>query len=138
MAGQSKFRYSNSAFTEEHETFIILKYGEVGCISKVKRSFETRFFPKNPRKVPHQKQFQRLVDRFLKTGSVNQQPPPGPKLITADINRVKDYFNMNPRTHLRVAMIDLYMSIGKIWKILRKDLNFKPNRPHTAQILSCL
>ena len=136
MAGQSKFRYSNSAFTEEQETFIILKYGEVGCITQVKRSFGTRFFPKNPRKVPHHYQFHRLVDRFLKTGSVNQQPPPGPKLITADINRVKDYFNMNPRAHLRVAMIDLDMSIGKIWKILRKDLNFKPYRPHTAQILS--
>ena len=67
------------------------------------------------------KQFQRLVDWFLNTGSVNQQPLPGPRLITADINRVKDYFTMNPRAHLRSAMVDLDMSIGKIWKILRRE-----------------
>ena len=66
---------------------------------------------------------------------MNQQPPPGLELITLDINRVSDYFTMNPRAHLREAMADLEMSIGKILKMLRKDLNFK-YRPHTAQILS--
>ena len=66
MAGQSKFRYSNSAFTEEQETFIIFKYGEVGCITQVKRSFGTRFFPKNPRKVPNKTNSKDLLTGSLK------------------------------------------------------------------------
>ena len=66
---------------------------------------------------------------------MNQKPPPGLELITLDINRVSDYFTMNPKARLREDMLDLDMSIGMILKMLIKDLNFK-YRPHTAQILS--
>ena len=132
----SKMR-KNSPFTEEQQTFIILKYGEVGSISQVKRAFGTRFHPKHPRNAPSFCQIQRVVDRFLTTGSVNPSSPPGlPPTLEGDITRVKNYFDRNPRAHLRAAMVDLDMSIGKVWRILRKNLKYKPYRPHTAQILS--
>ena len=38
---------------------------------------------------------------------MTQETPCDLELITADINREKDYFTMDPRAHLNVAMVDL-------------------------------
>ena len=53
-----------------------------------------------------------------------------------DITRVKQFFRRRPKAHIRLASDQLGMSFGKIWTILRKNLNWKPYRPHLGQILS--
>ena len=138
MAGLSKFSLrKNSPFTEEQHTFIILKYGELGNVTLVRRAFGSRFFPKNPREVPDRKQIQRVVTRFLTSGSVNPAKSVGkPSTSEQDVMAVKEFFIRNPRAHLRAAKVELDMSINKIWRILRKNLKFKPYRPHKAQLLS--
>ena len=68
---RQKFSFrSDSPFSAEQSTFIILKYGELKSTAAVRRAFGTKFHPKNPRKVPQQDQFQRVSDNFIKTASV--------------------------------------------------------------------
>ena len=56
---RQKFSFrSDSPFSAEQSTFIILKYGELKSTAAVRRAFGTKFHPKNPRKVPQQAQFQ--------------------------------------------------------------------------------
>ena len=127
----------DSPFTTEQSTFIILKYGEVKNTTLVRRFFRMKFFPKNPKQVPQNVKFQRVIDRFLRTASVRQSTPAGlPPTPAEDIQAVKDFFQRNPKAHLRAAMVELNLPIGKIWMILRKNLKFKPYRPHTSQMLS--
>ena len=44
---------------------------------QLRRAFGTKFHPKNPRKVPQQVQFQRVIDNFIKTANVRPQVPAG-------------------------------------------------------------
>ena len=46
-----------------------------------------------------------------------------------DVKRVEDFFNTNDCSHLREAAVVLGLSIGKVWRILRNDLKWKPYRP---------
>ena len=74
---RQKFSFrSDSPFSAEQSTFIILKYGELKSTAAVRRAFGTKFHPKNPRKVPQQVQFQRVIDNFIKTAT-----PSWPKIL---------------------------------------------------------
>ena len=127
----------DSPFAKEQATFIILKYGEVRNTTVVRRAFKKHFHPKNPRAVPQNTVFQRLIDRFLNQGSVIQKTPEGlPPHSEDEIHAVKMFFERDPKAHIRKAVVELAMPYGKVWKILRKDLKFKPFRPHLSQILS--
>ena len=122
-----KFSFrNNSTFSAEESKFIILKYGEVKCAAAVRRAFGTKFLPKNPRKVPHQKQFQRVIDRFLGSASVRPKVPLGlPPDPKESVQAVKDFFLTSPKAHIREAADRLGMSYGQVWKILRKSLKFR-------------
>ena len=71
---RQKFSFrSDSPFSAEWSTFIILKYGELKSTAAVRRAFGIKFRPQNPRKVPQQVQFQRVIDNFIKTAPVRPQ-----------------------------------------------------------------
>ena len=128
---------TDSPFSVEESKFIILKYGEVKCTAAVRRAFGTKFFPKNPRKVPKQMIFQRVIDRFLQSASVRPAIPAGaPPTSEDDLKKVKDFLEANPKAHIREMVAPLEMSYGQIWTILRKKLKLRPYRPHLAQVLS--
>ena len=131
-----KFAFRNdSRFDDgEQSKFIILKFGETKNVTMVRRAFRAQFYPQNPRKVPQRLLFQRVIDRFLSSASVMPRVPKGLTPCTPeDVQRVKDYFTVNPKNHIRSAVTELGMSFGKI---LRKVLKLKPYRPHLTQVLS--
>ena len=73
---RQKFSFrSDSPFSAEQSTFIILKYRELKSTAAVRGAFGTKFHPQNPRKVPQQDQFQRVIDNFIKTASLCPQAP---------------------------------------------------------------
>ena len=75
---RQKFSFrSDSPFSADQSIFIILKYGELKSTAAVRRAFGTKFHPKNPRKVPQQVHFQRVIDNFIKTANVCPQVPAG-------------------------------------------------------------
>ena len=101
------------------------------------RAFRKEFYPSQPRKVPSRMAFHRLIERFKDTGSIIHQHGVNPKTYSVDdVKRVEDFFNTNDRSHLREAAEVLGLSIGKVWRILRNDLKWKPYRPHFVQHLS--
>ena len=127
----------DTPFSVDQCTFIIFKYGEVQNTSQVRRAFGTKFLPNNPRKVPKNVQFQRVIDRFQKTASPMSKDSKGNKATSEeDIQAVREFFERNPKAHIRGAMAVLGFSYGTIWRILRKNLKFHPYRPHTSQLLS--
>ena len=68
----------------------------------VQQAFGTKFHPKNPRKVPNWMQFQRVIDNFIKTASVRPLVPAGlPTTPDHSVQQVKDFFQQNPKAHIR-------------------------------------
>ena len=100
-------------------------------------AFGTKFLPKNPKKVPHQKQFQRVIARFLESAFVRPKVPVGlPPTPEESVQAVKNFFLTSPKAHIREAVDRLWMSYGQVWKILRKSLKGWSHRPHLVQVLS--
>ena len=54
----------NLPFSHNQASWIILKLGELKNLNDVRRAFQLKLFPKNPRYVPDLKAFKRLVQRF--------------------------------------------------------------------------
>ena len=97
----------------------------------------SHFFKVTPRKVQHVQEFQRIMDRFQRTGNDTLQKPSGrPKTPAEKISAVKivrDY-SMPPS----VSEIAATTSSSRYltWKILRKDPNLHPFKPKLVQELT--
>ena len=79
-----KFEFrKDTPFSVDQCTFITFKYGEVQNTSQVRRAFGTKFLPNNPRKVPKNVQFQRVIDRFQKTASPMSKVSKGNKATSS-------------------------------------------------------
>ena len=52
------------------------------------------------------------------------------------VERVKNFFTENYRSHIRGASDRLDLSMGTVWKVLRKNLKWKAFKPHKVQVLS--
>ena len=128
---------SNSPFSREQASWIVLKYGELKSMTRVRRAFRLHFMSDRHREVPTKTAFHRLVRRFKMTGSLRPITSPGRAQPTADeVKKVEQFFTKNPTAHVREASRQLRMSFGKVWRILRKTLKWKPYRPHLCQVLS--
>ena len=51
-------------FNDQHKKWIIYKFGELKSDILVLRAFRKEFYPNNPRKVPKQYAFHRLMQEF--------------------------------------------------------------------------
>lgn len=49
---------------------------------------------------------------------------------------MKNFFTENDRSHIREASDRLNLSMGTVWKVLRKNLKWKAFKPHKVQVLS--
>lgn len=131
----------NSPFRKEQTSWVITKFAELGKLTLVRRAFRQKFFPRNPRGVPPLLSFQRLVKRFQETGATRPVVPPGRGPTTTSdkevhVEKVKSFFNEHPKAHVRQASEQLGMSYGKVWTVLRRNLGWKPYRPHLAPALT--
>ena len=107
---------SNSPFTKEQASWIVLKYGELKSLTRVRRAFRLNFFRDKSRKVPDILAFKRLVQRFKESGSVRPVQTPGrAPLPPDDVRRVNQFFTEHPKAHIRLAATSLGMSFGKVW-----------------------
>ena len=128
---------ANSPFTKDQSVWVVQTHGKVTNLTELRRAFRRKFCSDRPRDVPSRNAFRRLVDRFDSTGStrpvVGTGRGPTPE---TDIDKVKKFFEENPQAHVREASQRLDMSFGKVWKVLRKNLSWKPYRPHHALCLT--
>ena len=69
--------HQNSPFSHDRGSWVILKFGELKNLSGVRRSFQLKFFPNNPRHVPQLKAFQRLFRCFETFGATRSLTPRG-------------------------------------------------------------
>ena len=121
-----------SPFTFEERKWIILKFGELKSATLVRRAFQKQFPKSSPRDVPNRKQFQRVLEQFNGSGDVGEAKPKHnvkDSVPQADTDAVQEYFEVNKEAHLRDAVRDLGISLGKV-------LKWKAYRPHLATILS--
>ena len=78
----------NSPFLKEEATFIIMKFAEAKSMKKIQWLFRSKFFPKNPRKVPDIWTFYRVIERFKEEGTSHP-------LISAGISPEGDALKMD-------------------------------------------
>ena len=127
----------NSPFSKEQASWIVLKYGELKSLTQVRRAFRLHFFRDSNRNVPNLLAFNRLIQRFKVTASVRPAKTPGRAPPPPDeVQKVEQFFTEHPKAHIRLAAKKLGMSFGKVWRILRSALKWKPYRPHLCQVLS--
>ena len=140
MAPKTQFILrKNLSFNIEEATFVVQKYGGLQHITLVRRAFATKFHPKCPRNVPQLVQFERLLKRFEKTGTVHHTSPPrkaSTLSVVDDVEKVREYFFDHLRAHIRSAVTEMNMSYEKIWNILKKTLRFKVWIPKLTQELT--
>ena len=120
----------NSPFTPAQMKWIILQYGKVENITKVRRAFRLHF-KLCPFHVPKSYAFYRLVKRFEDTDGQTS-------ITQEDINAVRDLLEAQggQTTSVRDLAYALTMSTGKVWKVLRKELKLFPYKPKTVQPLT--
>lgn len=127
----------DSPFSNEQASWVVLKFGELKSVLEVRRAFRREFFPNEPRYVPQLKTFRRLIQRFQGTGATRPITPPGPPEVSEEeVRRVRSFFEDDPDAHVRQAAVSLGISFGKVWRILRKKLKWRPYRLHFGTVLS--
>ena len=128
-----------SPFSSKQRIWIVTKYAQVQSLMEVRRAFRKEFKVSSPSFVPHKQQFKRVVEKFNGCGDVGDpkpKPKPGGNIPPADVQAVKDFFDTNKEAHLKEASLDLGMSVGKIWFILRKVLKWKAYVPKRVTVLT--
>ena len=103
-----------------------LLWGEYKSTIHVKRAFAKKFgVDKHPRLVPPEVAFKRVVDRFVKTGSVQIVKQNRPKTIRTpeNVQRVKNLVDRDMSLSVYSMSLELDISQTSVWRILRRDLN---------------
>ena len=131
-----------SPFTLEQRTHIISSWNKSKSLTAVRRQFAKDFgLSKHPRKVPDNRYFKDVIDKFHLTGSVNNKSPPGrPKSARTqeNIDKVRQLVTSNHGQSMSVRDISkaLDLQISSVWKILRLDLKLFPYKPKTTVSLT--
>ena len=120
-------------FSKDEKIWIITNYKKENGFSQLRRDFILRFKPVNKKMVPHVMAFSRIVNKFMKKGTVeNCKQDCGRKSLPDDkISDVKKHFESNPKSSLRKASIELNMSVSSV----HKTLKFKAYKPTLVQTL---
>lgn len=127
----------NQAFSKEHLSFIVRKFGQGITPIQIRRAFRNDYYPRNPSKVPGIKEFIRVIERLKKRGSAEPRKGGGKAPTGLDkVQQVKQFFEKNGDAHIPEASTRLGMSTGAVWNVLRKQLKWKSYRLHKVQCLS--
>ena len=92
---------------------------------QVQRNFRTRY-GRNP---PSRTSIREWYKRFKETGSCQKQKSTGrPSTSAADVERVRESFQQNPRKSIRHASRELGLPTTTVHRILHKRLKFYANK----------
>ena len=83
-----------SPFSADLRIWIAKKFGEVKSATLVKRAFQREFPRTDPRKVPHQRQFSRVIEKFEASGDVGDpkvKRKPSDTVPQCDVKAVEDF-----------------------------------------------
>jgi len=120
-------------FTSEQEKQIVFQFGKLGSASKVRRWFWRHYEHKNSRTLPSLKQFHRVIERFKSSGSTSYSKSPGrPQVSDENVDRVNELISDDKTLSIRMISTLVALSIGVVWKILRKKLKLYPYKPHNV------
>ena len=127
----------NTPFTKEQQAWVILEFGSLRNISKLRRTFRLHFGLAT-RQVPRYNAFLRLVQRFTTSkGQVRPQVPSGNRPPKQEIvQKVKDLLQRHQKNKKTVSIRSIAQSLNisaaTVWRIARKQLHWYPYKPHTA------
>ena len=69
-SGEQKCRELKSLLSQDQCTFIIFQYGKLEKVA-VRRAFRKQFYSTNPKAVPKNTAFFRLINKFTDTGDIH-------------------------------------------------------------------
>ena len=75
--------------------------------------------------VPKLNALHRVVNRFVEDASVTTKVTFGSPTSISD-DDIKSIFTRNKRAHVRLAVEELNLSFGTVWRILREKMMWKP------------
>jgi len=125
-------------YSIEERIFMVLEYETTKNFTEVQRRFRRKFKRNDP---PSIHTIKRHYENFLATGSVQDHYRGNvggePTAITEEnIQRVKDYFQQNPRSSIRQAAPVLNLSYSTVQRILTKKIEFYPYKVSIHQPLA--
>ena len=93
-----------SPFSEQERIWIVKKFGELKSATLVRRAFHIEFSKTNPKSIPKQNQFDRVLRKFEDSGDVGD-PQVKRKLSESvppdHVKAVADFFARNKQGHAR-------------------------------------
>ena len=122
--------------TTEQMTWIVLQYGKLGSIAKIRRSFRV-FFKTGRHDSPSDTQIRRVIGRFKKQGTVGVGKSTGrPRKSNEKIPVIDNAVKEIPSSSISSLASTTDTSKTTTWRILRKDLGMFPYKPKLVQALT--
>ena len=124
-------------FTKEQEIFIIGNFcgGDVAA-ADVRRNYLLKYEISGRAKYQYlARDFARVLERFKKNGisSSHRLIPSASEAYTTNVSRVREYFSTKKGKSLQNASQELDIPKSSIWKILRKQLRWRPYKIQQVQ-----
>ena len=130
-------RRFDTPFTKEEEIWLVvnakgLRYEEL------RREFIINFKKTNKHSVPKARAFKRVLQRFGVSGGTTgmKAVPVFAARTPENVAKVAAFFEEDYRRSISEAVNELNLAFSTIWRILRKDLHWKPYRFKRVQKLS--
>ena len=123
-----------SPFSPDQESQIVLQYGRLGSIVKLRRWFRLHY-NLHPQHVPGRKQFERVIKRFTSTNSTAHGKTtgrPSSARTEDNVERIQQLISDDMTLSIRRISALVLLSIGSVWNILRKNLKLYPYKPHNT------
>ena len=103
---------NTQVLNKEEKRKVVLLWGKYEDIAKVCREFALCFgIHKHPKKVPDVRVFQRVVDRFLETGSVEVAPAQRTKTTKTEEN-VKEIHRLIKGNNAQLSSFPLNLKLA--------------------------
>ena len=95
--------------------------------TEVRRKYRIKYSIKSGHDLPSRRTIKRWYEHFLQTGYVRSQSKQG-KQLTGDVivDRLAHIYDNRPDTSLRIAKQHVPVSLGTVYRIVRKQLKLYP------------
>jgi transposase len=103
-------------------------------VSRSVKTVQSEFHKRFKKDAPYKDNVTRWYRRFAETGCLCKGSSPGrPRVSDDNIERVREAYQRSRRKSVARASRELGMPKMTVWKVLRKQLCFKPNKMRLVQ-----